>query len=91
VKRGVIQNNRGTLSINCRSIGDYGRDQLIETLLAAIGGAWWERDAAIRESARRLGFRRTGSAIQDAFKSAITGAIRRGLLQYDSQLIRRKR
>jgi hypothetical protein len=41
--------------------------------------------------ARRLGFARTGNRIRDAFKSAINGAIRRGLLEYDGQLIRRVR
>lgn len=46
---------------------------------------------AIRAAARHLGFKRTGSLIRDAFKSAINGAIRRGLLEYDGQLIRKMR
>ena len=49
------------------------------------------RDDAIRAAARRLGFQRTGRQIKDAFKSAINGAIRRGLLEYDGQLIRRRK
>ncbi len=54
-----------------------------------MGKKWWVRDDAIRAAARRLGFRRTGSQIRDAFKSTVTGAIRRGLLEYDGKSVRR--
>lgn len=90
-KRGVIQNNRGILSLWSRNIGFYSRDVLIDTLLSVMGMIWWEREEAIVAGARHLGFRRTGSVIRDAFKSAINGAIRRGLLEYDGQLIRKTR
>ena len=56
-----------------------------------MGRKWWAREDAIRAAARRLGFARTGNRIRDAFKSAVNGAIRRGLLEYDGQLIRRVR
>ena len=46
---------------------------------------------AIRAAARHLGFKRTGSLIRDAFKSAINGAIRRGLLEYGGEMIRKTR
>jgi hypothetical protein len=55
-----------------------------------MGVVWWERKDAIKAAARHLGFRRTGRVIRDAFKSAINGAIRRQLLEYDGQLVRRK-
>ncbi len=90
-KRGVIQNNRGVLSLLTRNINDYSRDELINTLLSVMGVVWWEREEAIRAAARHLGFKRTGSLIRDAFKSAINGAIRRGLLESDGGLIRRRR
>jgi len=54
-----------------------------------MGRNWLERDEAIRLTARRLGYARTGSRIRDAFKSVINGAIRRGLLEYDGTLIRK--
>jgi hypothetical protein len=54
-----------------------------------MGRKWWARDDAIRAAAHRLGFRRTGSQIRDALKSAINGAIRRGLLEYDGNRVRR--
>jgi hypothetical protein len=85
----VIQNNRGVLSLLSRNIGDYSRDELIGTLLSVMGVVWCEREEAIRSAARHLGFKRTGSLISDAFKSAINGAIRRGLLKSDGQLIRK--
>lgn len=88
-KRGVIQNNRAFLSRLSRSIGDYSRDELIDTLLSVMGAVWWEREEAIRAASRHLGFKRTGSLIRDAFKSAINGAIRRGLIERDGQSIRK--
>lgn len=88
-KRGVIQNNRGVLSLLSRNIGDYSRDVLINSLLSSMGAVWWEREEAIRAASRHLGFKRTGSLIRDAFKSAINGAIRRGLLEVNGSLIRR--
>lgn len=72
-----------------RKINDYSRDELISTLLKGMGKKWWTRDDAILAGTHRLGFRRTGRQIRDAFKSAINGAIRRGLLEYDGELIRK--
>jgi hypothetical protein len=71
-----------------RKISDYSGDELISALLKGMGKKWWIRDDAIRVAAHRLGFRRTGSQIREAFRSAITGAIRRGLLEYDGDYIR---
>ncbi len=59
-------------------------------MLKGMGRKSWTRDDAIRTAARRLGFRRTGKQIRDAFKSVINGAIRRGLLEYDGDSIRRR-
>jgi hypothetical protein len=89
VNRGVIKNDRGWLSIDCRNIGDYPRELLIDSLLSAMGRGWTEREEAVRAAARHLGFRRTGPAIRDAFKSVITVAIRRGLLERDGERIRK--
>jgi hypothetical protein len=91
VRRRIVRNQRGLLSIDCRSIGYYPRDLLMSSLLAAIGFAWCEREDAIRAAARHLGFRRTGLSIRNAFKSVINGAIRRGLIETDGKLIRKAR
>jgi hypothetical protein len=89
VKRGVIKNERGWLSLDCRRIEDYPRELLTEMLLAAMGRGWTERGEAIVAATRHLGFRRTGSAIKERFKSIINGAIRRGALEYDGSQIRK--
>jgi methylaspartate ammonia-lyase len=62
---------------------------LKEYLLAAMGSAWWEQDDAIRAGTRYLGFRRTGSAIVEAFKSVINGLIRQGLLERDGSRLKK--
>jgi hypothetical protein len=90
-KRRIIRNTGAAWTIDCRAINDYARDDLIEALLNAMGRPWVEREDAIRAAARHLGFRRTGSQIRDAFKSAINGAIRRGLLKYDGDYLRRNK
>jgi predicted nucleotidyltransferase len=89
IRRHIVNRDNGFISIECATIDDYTRDELVETLIAAIGNTWWEREEAIRAAARRLGFRRTGSRITKAFKSAINGAIRRRLLETDGGFIRR--
>jgi len=89
VRRRILASERGTYTLCCRNIGDYDRDELIDALLGAMGRGWTEREDAIRAAARWLGFQRTGRAIQDAFKSAINGAIRRGRLERQGSQIRK--
>jgi type III restriction enzyme len=89
VRRGVILSDKGKLFLDCRTIQDYSRDLLKEALLAAMGSTWWEQDDAIRAGARYLGFRRAGSSIVEAFKSAINGLIRQELLERDGARLRR--
>ena len=69
--------------MDCRAIDDYPLDLLVEYLLAAMGGSWWERAEAVTATARHLGFRRTGKNIVAALKPAINAAVRRGLLERD--------
>ncbi len=92
VRRGILDNRGGQLSLLCRTIDQYTRDHLVAMLLAAMGGTWWARDEAIVAAARHLGFRRTGQNLHAAFRSAINAAIRRGLLERDGgDQIRRTR
>jgi len=83
VRRGILDNSGGQHSLLCRYIDRYTRAHLIDTLLSAMGGTWQTRDEAIITAARHLDFRRTGRNIKTAFKSAINGALRRGLLERD--------
>ena len=47
-------------------------------------------DEAVPQAIRRLGFDRTGRKIRQAFKSALTGLLRQGALEYDGDMIRRR-
>ncbi len=89
VHRGVITTDQGTLRLDCRTIQDYPRELLKKYLFSVMGTTWWDQDEAIRATARYLGFRRTGSAIEEALKSAISGAIRQRRLERDGAVIRR--
>lgn len=66
-----------------RSIVDYDRDFLKQQFLAAIGRAWIERDDAVREFCRWMGFARTGPVIEDTARSLINGLLREGRLEAD--------
>jgi tetratricopeptide (TPR) repeat protein len=90
VRRGILENAGGQYRLLCRSIDEYTRDHLVETLLAAMGSKWRTRDEAIAAAARHLGFRRAGQKIKAAFKSAINAALRRNLLERDGPKYIRK-
>ncbi len=88
-RRHVLQRVKGMYRLKCRSICDYNRNQLKKLFLQAIGRNWSSREAAIIAGARYLGFRRTGRAIQSAFRSIINGLIRERRLQSVGDQIRR--
>ncbi|RIK81902.1 MAG: hypothetical protein DCC68_07555 [Planctomycetota bacterium] len=83
VRRGILENERGQYSLLCRTIDEYTLDHLVAMLVAAMGPSWQTRDDAIVVAARYMGYRRTGVRIQNAFKSAINAAIRRGIIERD--------
>lgn len=79
--------NRG-LRAFCRTIDDYKRDDLKNVLRSVVGRTWTDEDEAIRLGARYLGFRRTGSRIEQAFRTAIRGGLRQATLERNGSLIR---
>ncbi len=84
VGRGILQNHGGQVSLSTRTIGDYDRAELKKLFLAAInqnGRIWHTRDDAIRLFTRWLGFRRTGSLIEETARSLINGLLRDGSLE----------
>ncbi|WP_149752551.1 hypothetical protein [Rubripirellula obstinata] len=83
VRRGVIARVGQSYEMDCRTIDDYPRDLLVSSLASAIGRTWHSREDAIRATARHLGFRRTGSKIKSAIKSAINAGIRQGKIERD--------
>jgi hypothetical protein len=87
-RRSIIYTDTRGLRPHCRTIGDYSRDDLKNVLRAVVGRTWTDEEEAIRMGARYLGFRRTGSLIQKAFKSALRGALMQGQLERDRQYLR---
>jgi hypothetical protein len=89
-RRQILETVGGRVRRLTRSITDYDREVLKDQFVASLeGAAWWERDDAIRDFARWLGFRRTGSAIEDTAKSLINGLIRTGRLEAEGTQIRK--
>ena len=90
VRRGILENAGGELRLLFRSIADYDREFLKQQFLGAIGRSWIERDDAIQNFCRWLGFRRTGPVIEETTRSLINGLLRESRLEADGQnLIRR--
>lgn len=91
-RRGIVETVSGTVHLVARSIAEYDRPLLKDQFLASLGGySWVEREEAIRTFARWLGYRRTGSVINDAARSLINGLIRDGRLEADGGSVRRVR
>lgn len=90
VRRGILQNERGELSLLCRDIERYDRDFLKEQFLASLGRGWTDRDEAIRAFARWLGFVRTGPKLDETARSVINGLLREQRLETDGPNLRRR-
>jgi hypothetical protein len=89
VRRGILQNECGQLSLFCRSIEHYERDFLKDQFLASLGRIWTVREDAIEGFARFLGFARTGRVIEDTARSLINGLLRENRLETDGPRLRR--
>lgn len=81
VRRGILQNVRGELSIHCRNINDYEFSFLKSQFLPSMGRTWITRKEAAQALARWLGFRRTGPVIEKAVRSLINGLLRSGSIE----------
>jgi hypothetical protein len=92
VRRGILQNVSGKLSIHCRNINDYEFSFLKSQFLTSMGRTWITRKEAAQSLARWLGFRRTGSVIEKAVRSVINGLLRVGSIEKEGpELIRRSK
>jgi hypothetical protein len=90
VRRGILSNEQGVLRLFVRTIEQYDREFLKEQFLASLSGRQWvERDDAIRDFARWMGFKRTGAAIDDTARSLINGLLREERLARSESRIRR--
>lgn len=90
VRRGILDNVEDELILLARSIAGYDRDFLKQQFLAALGRSWVERNDAIQNFCRWMGFRRTGQIIDETARSVINGLLRESRLEADGpNLIRR--
>ena len=90
IKRGILLDEGGDISLLGRNISEYSRDVLKEQFLASMNGNnWMERSESIPRFARWLGFRRTGPNIDDAARSVINSLIRADRLEKMGSQIRR--
>lgn len=93
VRRGILRKESGGLSLRYRTLQQHtedDRDGLKDQFLASLEGrAWTEREDAIRDFARWLGFRRTGPKIDEVAASLINGLLREARLEKDGSRIRR--
>lgn len=70
------------------SMSDYSRDELVDVLRSVIhSGTTVTRDEAIQAVARHLGFTRIRNTVAAPIRSAINGAIRRGVLNYEGDVL----
>jgi hypothetical protein len=90
VRRGILQNERGELSLLARNLEEYDRTFLKEQFLSAMGRGWVARDEAYRQLARHMGFARTGKSTVAVGKSLVNGLLRTGELEREGvDMVRR--
>lgn len=87
-RRGIVETGVfGVMPGKVKS-DDWTRDDLVDVLCSVLRkGCNYSRDEAIKLAASHIGFKRVGKNIDEAFRSAINGAIRRGLLAYEGDMI----
>ena len=81
IRRGIIVHADGLLSANHRGIGEYSRDELWQVLCSVMRlGKWYDREEVPALLAKHLGFSCETNHVRTTVRSAITSAIRRGVL-----------
>ena len=81
----------GSLSSGPRTLDAYSRDELIEVIPSVLRkGQGLDRDDLMRAILQHLAFQRLTEPAQEALKSALNGAIRRGVIEVSGpNLVRR--
>lgn len=92
VRRGILESRGNLIALVSRSIDDYDRNFLKDQFLASLQGySWRDRDDAVRNFARWMGYKRTGQAIEDKTVFLIKSLIREGRLEREGSKFRRTR
>ena len=91
IRRKIIEADGELVCLHTPSMETYERDELIEAFHSVMRkNTSYVRKDVIRALANHLGFRRISDTVREPIKSAINGAIRRGLLGYQGELIWRE-
>lgn len=90
VRRGILEANGVELRLAARTIEEYDRGFLKDQFLSSLQGrVWTEREDALVQFARWMGYGRTGAAIEDKVRSLIHGLLKEGRLEADGTRIRK--
>ena len=88
IRRQIIEADGPEVRAFTRSINDYERDELRDVLSNVMRKSKvYDRQDIITAATHYLGFRRVTQSVRQAFKSAITSAIRQNILDYNGQEI----
>ncbi len=91
IRRKIIAVDGDLVCLHTPSMETYERDELIDAFHSVMRkNLSYEREDVIRALANHLGFRRLTDSVREPIKSAINGAIRRGVLGYQGELIWRE-
>lgn len=91
IRRKIIAADGELVCLHTPSMETYERDELIEAFHSVMRkNTSYVREDVIRALANHLGFRRISDTVREPIKSAINGAIRRGVLGYQGELIWRE-
>lgn len=85
IRRHIIgTDGKSTVWPETRTMDSFERDELVDTFVSVMRkGARYDREDVCRAVANHLGFRRLTDTVRAPIKSAINGAIRRGVLRYE--------
>ena len=87
-RRSILQADDGMLALATTHINDYTRDELVEAITKVTRKrSEYTRDEVTRAVANYFGFARVTTSVHQALKSAINGAIRRGILAYEGDTV----
>jgi hypothetical protein len=91
IRRKIIEADGDHVRLLTTTMADYELDELRDTLRSVMRkGRDYDREDVIRAVAHHLGFTQLRAAVRNPIKSAITSAIRQGILGYEGNTIWRE-
>jgi type I restriction enzyme S subunit len=91
LRRGVLSAVGPNVACLAPTMADYSIEEVIDTFQSVMTkGREYDREEVIESVAHHLGFTRLRETVRDPIKSALNGAIRRGILGYQGNVIWRE-